>query len=188
MWRRASFDRRRSSIGGRGDGGNFVAGIVARRINRPTSVTRARVITLFSTLERARRSFLLDSAVSRRDIPPLKRDGGWRFSQPVSVIHRPLRRATPRVALRSFRLFRHAPWRNKSSRGTVRPETDFVRSAHRRPAAIVIDGDVEPRYISRSYRAGNNSLLGSTRNDHETNFLAARQTSPRVQHCVWWFT
>lgn len=35
---------------------------------------------------------------------------------------------------------RHAPRRNKSFRGTVRPETDFVRYAHR-PVAVVVDDD-----------------------------------------------
>jgi len=74
--------------------------VSSRGINRPASVTmrararaHARVITLFSTLERARRSFLLDSAVPRRDIPPLKRDGtaiqpaGVRNTSPAAPRH-----------------------------------------------------------------------------------------------------
>lgn len=86
-------------------------------------------------------------------------DRGW-----CSLIH------SPRVTLRSFRLFRHAPRRNKSFRGTVRPETDFVRFA-----LLILNDDNDnddddavswPRgnvYLTCTYRARNNSpLLGFT--------------------------
>lgn len=88
-----------------------------------------------------------------------------RFIEPVSITHR-----LPRVTLRSFRLFRHVPQRNKSFRGTVQPETDFVRFVHCRSrlsssmTTTATASSRQRRYIWRSYRARNNlSLLGARR-------------------------
>jgi len=94
------------------------------------------------------------------------------------------------VTLRSFWPFRYAPRHNKSSRGTVRPETDFVRSALSSLSMTMTTTTTTTmttttlsrlrRYIWCSYRARNNfSLLDSAWNDRETNFLATRQRSPR---------